>query len=145
MPLGLAVAAAVVIGVAAGVVTPVQSADAIVAALAAGAVAIAVDDRRARQSLLLASLAAGAAADGAIARDRVLQSPLVAWFDRAAPDVRAAGAALVEGTLVDDAAEGEDTVRLVIDTHHGDGGPLAGRIPAHGGGATGAGHGWQRR
>jgi competence protein ComEC len=102
-------------GIAIGVLSRIALADLIATLIASASIGLMVDRLDDRRNILLACLFVGSAADGALARDRVLVSPLQTWFDAFAPGDRAPEAVLVQGSLVTDASPLDAGVRLLID------------------------------
>ena len=135
---GLAIALVVLAGAAAGVTTPAATpADALACALLLASLALAAGRGAPARALVLAALLCGATAHGALARERALAPPLLAWFDAAAGSGdRAAGVVPIDGYLRTDAALVEGGVRLTIDVtslRADDGGWIRapGRVQAH--------------
>src|SRR5579862_8694318 len=133
---------AVVAGAAAGVAGGVSLAVAAAGAVALAAAAILTPQGALRAATLVVAAALAAAADGGLARERALASPLGDWLDRHAPGARADEPVIVFGTLTDDAALVEEGARLVIDVERlGDGEvsyDVRGRIQVHVSGAMAA-------
>lgn len=104
-----------VAGVAAGVVSSVQSTDAVAVALALGSIAIVCSSAGGRRRILAGACVAAAVGYGAAARERALNSPLASWLDGHAPNGRLDLPARVQGTIAEDAAVSDAGVRLTID------------------------------
>jgi len=84
-------------------------------AIAIAAVAVALLEVRGwRVPLLLIAAGAAGAANGATARNDVLRSPLVHWFDTRAVDGRLNGLAHVTGVLLEDAEVTQAGVRVRV-------------------------------
>ena len=112
---GLIACVTFVAGVAAGVVSSVQSTDAAAAALASGSIAIVCSSAAGRRRLLTGACLAAAVGYGAAARERALNSPLASWLDVHAPNGRLEVPARVEGAIAEDASVSDAGVRLAID------------------------------
>ncbi|MFI5177070.1 MAG: ComEC/Rec2 family competence protein [Vicinamibacterales bacterium] len=115
MPAGVTVPLALIAGVAAGVVWPVRSLDAVALGLALASLALLSRPGPLRRALLAGCLVAGAAADGAAARGRALSVPLADWLAIEAPRGRLDEPVALSGTLAEDAGVSDVGVRLVID------------------------------
>src|SRR5437870_731131 len=115
MPRGPTLAALILAAVAIGIMGSIDCADLAASAIGLASVIVLVEQRRARQAVLLLCLLAASAADGAFARDRALASPLLLWFDAFAPDARAPDAVIIRGTLAGEASQADTGVRLLID------------------------------
>jgi competence protein ComEC len=114
--LGPLIAACLVAGAAAGLVTPVGPTDAVATALALASLAFVPDALALRRALVMAAVCGAGAAHGAFARDRAVGPPLVRWMDQTAGEsARAPDPVLVRGWLAGDAARTDFGVRLVID------------------------------
>ena len=134
MPRGPAIVVYVLAGVTCGVTSELDATAAIALALAVASGAVALASRAARSLLLAGGLVAAGAAHGALARDRVLRSPLVAWFEQHAADGRMPAPVMVAGVLREDAATVPAGVRVLVEVHQlGEGDtslPIRGRIQA---------------
>jgi len=105
-----------VAGVAIGLTTPMAWATAAAGAMALGSVVFVFDSRAIRRTLVFSTIAAAGACHGALARERVVDAPLVRWLDKAGEGgIRSPGPVLVRGRLAADAAPSEFGVRLLID------------------------------
>ena len=118
MPRGPAIVVYVLAGVTWGVASELEATTAAASALALASAALAFASRPARSILLAGCLVAAAAAHGAMGRDRVLRSPLVAWFDEHSSDGRMQAPVLVTGVLREDAAAVQAGVRVLVDVQH---------------------------
>ena len=124
MPTGLTVPVAVVAGIAVGVVSRLGTLDAAAIAVASASVAVWLGPGSVRRAFVAASLAAVAAVDGTVARDRALSAPLAVWLAAEAPRGRLEAPVSVTGTLAEDASASDAGVRLAIEV---DGIGIAGR------------------
>ncbi len=115
MRFGLAVSCGAICAVAVGVLAPVRGLDVVALALASASIAVAWPPGRTRRLLLVAATFAAAAADGALARERALASPLAVWLDDRAPDGRLDEPVRVAGTIAEDASMSTEDVRLTVD------------------------------
>ncbi|HYN06006.1 MAG TPA: DNA internalization-related competence protein ComEC/Rec2 [Vicinamibacterales bacterium] len=133
---GPLIAACLVAGVAAGLVTTVVFTGAVASALALASLALLPDARTLRHVLALGAVVAIGAAHGALARDQAVAPLLVQWMDEAAGEsARAPDLVIVRGRLAGDAARTGFGVRLVIDVREiregGEWRPAPGRVQAY--------------
>jgi competence protein ComEC len=113
---GPLLATCLVVGVAIGPTTPLGSSTASPAAIALGSLVFVSDPPMVRRALVFSTLVAAGLCHGALARERVVNAPLVRWLDETADGrIRSPGPVLVRGRLAADAAASEFGVRLLID------------------------------
>jgi len=138
MSSGVVLTMGVIAGAAVGVCTLLEMGPAAATSVAAAALAL-LAERRLAAALGLTALVTGAAAYGALARDRAQRVPLAAWLEAGLPagrqTDRARAIQLVEGRLLSDAALAEGGVRLLLHVERvNDAGTwiaAAGRVQAH--------------
>jgi len=112
---GPVLGAAIVLAVAIGVSSGLRPDETLAAALVAGSVAVLMTGARARRACLLVAVLTGAAASGALARERALASPLAAVVEALGEDTeRLDAVVLLDGRLVRDAALVEGGIRTVV-------------------------------
>ncbi|HET9370000.1 MAG TPA: DUF4131 domain-containing protein, partial [Vicinamibacterales bacterium] len=110
--LGPALAAIVIAGLAAGLVSPVRATDALAASLALTSLALVASRPHVVRTVALVAVGAVMVAYGARARDRALVSPLDEWFAARAPGARMDEPVAMRARLLDDAQNTEFGVRL---------------------------------
>lgn len=115
MHAGLVLTSVVLSGLATGLLTSGEPYDAAALAVAGASLALLIDRRSVRAVVLLAVAFCASAAEGAVARDRALASPLTRWFNTVATDDRLPEVVVVRGVLTGDAAQADSGVRLRID------------------------------
>jgi competence protein ComEC len=127
--LGSICTALVVCGIATGLLTSVRSGDALGAAVALAALALLIQPRRVRMTLVFCALGTAAMAHGATARDQALAPEMVRWFDASA-QATAGGpreVVYIEGILLADAVDTGSGVRLDVEAIR----PARGRVQLH--------------
>src|SRR5262245_3164614 len=135
MPLlGCALAAALLGGTAAGLLTGVRAGDAFGGVVAIITISVLASSASARRIGCAIAIAMAGVAVGARARDQAIRPPLLPWFEAQPGTGRSFGTVMIDGRLLTDASRSDSGVRLFVDVTR----PAAGRLVVHVGGTLGA-------